>query len=612
MIQGTENLRLGDLIYRRVPFVVPKYQRGFAWDEEEIKDFVEDIQKLYDARLRDPSKPKSHFFGGLVSVDRPALGTTTGRIYDVVDGQQRLATFFLTISLLISGLEAVAEQAEAEDARETAQAARSHADTTKNDYLEYKEVVGSSVQARLRLRLSRADDVFFETLVNSGNVAPSRDSHRRLRNAQERISEGLIRPILAASKLAPSKRLENLLGLRTCVTEDCHLIHIVSDDRTEAYKLFAVLNDRGRTLSDGDLLRSYTLELLEGNPKHQDAVEKCWDHILGYSESEIDQFLRAYYPSHLGERAPKRDLAESFRKAFFNHPDPPLGLHGAKEIEARISSMQEESSIFSEISEGRWPYDESAVSSWERDRLGRLIKVLKHTLCLPLLMAAHKHLNEQKFAIVVNLLERFVFRYITMVGCHAGKLAAAYYKHAKELREKGPGYQLGELEAELRTLEVKNSPDDLFEVNFEQKLDYGQSAARLIIRHFLATLEDYMGWYEKGAKGLPTPDTTRVWDLNQITIEHIYPQNPPSPVPALEPQKHNIGNLTFWAPNDNQAAGNSPFSMKKARYDQSHVLLTRELAKLPDWTPEALAERRKRVVQIAKRVFTVGSVLARG
>ncbi len=42
-----------------------------------------------------------HFFGGLVSVDLFAGNTAAGRIYEVVDGQQRLATFIITIALVV-------------------------------------------------------------------------------------------------------------------------------------------------------------------------------------------------------------------------------------------------------------------------------------------------------------------------------------------------------------------------------------------------------------------------------------------------------------------------------------------------------------------------------
>ena len=40
-------------------------------------------------------------------------------------------------------------------------------------------------------------------------------------------------------------------------------IFMCSDERSEAYQIFQVLNDRGVNLGKGDLLRARTLELLD-------------------------------------------------------------------------------------------------------------------------------------------------------------------------------------------------------------------------------------------------------------------------------------------------------------------------------------------------------------
>jgi uncharacterized protein with ParB-like and HNH nuclease domain len=81
MIKGTETLPIGDLISRRVPFVIPRYQRAYAWEEDELNDFIADIQNLYNLRLNIAPEPMKHFFGGLVSVDLFAGNTAAGRIY---------------------------------------------------------------------------------------------------------------------------------------------------------------------------------------------------------------------------------------------------------------------------------------------------------------------------------------------------------------------------------------------------------------------------------------------------------------------------------------------------------------------------------------------------
>ena len=117
MIQGTEHMRIGDLIAQRKPFFVPIYQRAYAWEAEEIDDFVNDLQVIYEAQLSDSSTQIVHFFGGLVSVDQFAPQTQTGHRYQIVDGQQRLATFMITIGHIISALESLATSAQDEGQR---------------------------------------------------------------------------------------------------------------------------------------------------------------------------------------------------------------------------------------------------------------------------------------------------------------------------------------------------------------------------------------------------------------------------------------------------------------------------------------------------------------
>lgn len=603
MIQGTENIHLGDLISRRIPFNVPKYQRAFAWDEEEITDFIKDLQELFKARRKDPSSTKRHFFGGLVSVDKLATGTKPGRVYEVVDGQQRLATFFLAIALLIKGLRKLQTEADPVTSKESG----SHADTSRDDYLEYKEVVSGGVQPRLRLTLSKADNAFFQALIKGESPLPTRDSHRRLQSASARIEKELVDPIFSENALTAGQKLESLLHLRSCIMEDCHLIHIVSDDRNEAYKLFSILNDRGRTLSDGDLLRSYTMELLEYHQADQVQVEEAWDQILSHPEDKIEDYLRTYYASHHGERAPKRDLADSFYQRLFLLPHRPIESSSVQEataIKNRIEGMKREERVYLDIDEGCWPYEESKISVWERDRLLRLVKVLRHTLCFPLLLSCKDCLTEEQFSQIVGLIERFVFRYINIVGGHPGKLANIYYSHAKEIRKNPTKYKLKLLKKDLLELQERDASDSLFEANLALKMAYNRSSGRLI-KHFLTTIEDHHKWYNHGASGKPKPDLTRVFDLDQIDIEHVYPQNPAAPIPNLEVLKHDIGNLTFWAPNDNRAAGRLSFAAKKPRYKNSGVVLTRQIARLSKWSEEAVLSRRKKLLEMSNKVFTV-------
>ncbi|MFQ5685951.1 MAG: DUF262 domain-containing protein [Candidatus Scalindua sp.] len=607
MIQRTERMPVGDLLSDRVPFVVPIYQRGYAWEEEEIDDFINDLLDLYHAKSKDSTKVDSHFFGGIVSVHHLVSETKAGRRYEVVDGQQRLATFVILISLIIRGLEQISKRAKTQKLEDIVSEPDSHASYTKENFLYYKEVIQGKLENLLRLTLSRSDNNVFEELVNGGTPIPSRESHKRLKNAHKTINDKLVLPILDDASIDLREKINRLLNLRDCLTEFCYVIHIISDDRTEAYRLFAILNDRGRNLSDADLLRLYTLELLQDHQSIQDEVEEYWDEILAGKPPEIDKYLRAYYTSFVGVRPPSRDFSNHFRNHFFDYSQDSLTKTKAKEIEKRVYSIFQELNAFSKISDGEWPYDNPQVSVWDRERLARLILVLKHTLSIPLLLSICKCLKEQDFSNHVNLLERFVFRYITIVGAHAGRLGEIYNKHSKAIREKSDSYKLAQLKEDLRKLLEKYAAPILFESNLKGRLAYSsQPTQRRIINYFLTTLEDFYDWFKNGAPGEPKPkDKLMVFDLRQLTIEHIYPQNATDKIADLEELKDDIGNLTFWGSTDNRAAGNDPFDKKKTRYRNSKIKLTSELANLTDWTKDSLIKRREKLIKMALKIFNI-------
>lgn len=618
MIKSTESVYVGSLIAGDVPFVVPKYQRPYAWEEDEIKDFIRDIKELYYGTINDPLKPrKKHFFGGIISIyqETPRPPYYTIRTYEVVDGQQRLATIILTIALLVRGIKRLAFQAEASEDLQLAETAKSHAETLREKYLEYKEVVGNRFQEQLRLKLSSVDAAFFENLIKSqvrdrsNDIAPVKASHKRLQEAWEKLNADLILTIIDNTAIKLEEKLNRFLVLSTSLLEDCYLIHISSDDMGEAYRLFAVLNDRGKALSEGDLLRVYTLEMLETHSIQQSQIERSWDDILGHDYNEVKDFLRAYYTSYKGDSAPSGDFADKFREQFFNYKKG-LSFEQAIEVVNHIERMKKEIDIFHEISQGNWPYENSTVSLSERTRLSYLIRALKHTLCLPLLLSAWQGLPEKEFAKLIDLLCRFSFRYINMVSEHAGTLGRTYNKYALALREGRTEHNMSTFQKELLSLQNNKASDKLFEEAMRQKLTY-RTSLRNHIRYFLITIEEYLEWYNRGAHGKPIiGNTSRVFDFEKCTLEHIYPQNAASEDPNLKAVMQDIGNISIWGPDENSRVGNRSFADKRTYYQRSPILLNQELAHLPEWNVPTLEERKNKLIEIAVLLFSAAWINA--
>jgi hypothetical protein len=141
------------------------------------------------------------------------------------------------------------------------------------------------------------------------------------------------------------------------------------------------------------------LERLEGADSRQEQAEKIWDEILAVKATHIDHFLRVYYASQAGKRAGHRSLFDDCIREFF--PDT---LSHSKILE-RLNHIRSAFALCNCLSEGEWPYEDSGVTVWDRNRLKLLLQVLKNELSLPLLLVSCG-LTERNFAALVHVLAR--------------------------------------------------------------------------------------------------------------------------------------------------------------------------------------------------------------
>src|SRR5450830_1449105 len=73
-------------------FEVPKYQRSYAWERQNVSELFTDIKEALDTK-------SNHYVGTVVLAK-----TERDEIFNIVDGQQRLTTIVLFISVIIQKL----------------------------------------------------------------------------------------------------------------------------------------------------------------------------------------------------------------------------------------------------------------------------------------------------------------------------------------------------------------------------------------------------------------------------------------------------------------------------------------------------------------------------
>lgn len=87
-------LTIGELFDGDATYTVPIYQRNYAWGAAQIEQLISDIHDaLHDALEH---RESSYFLGNLVVTPRDESGNN----FEVIDGQQRLTTLYLLLTLL--------------------------------------------------------------------------------------------------------------------------------------------------------------------------------------------------------------------------------------------------------------------------------------------------------------------------------------------------------------------------------------------------------------------------------------------------------------------------------------------------------------------------------
>ena len=586
-------------------FEVPKYQRSYAWETEQIADFEFDIRSCLNARI--DGEQKRHFFGGVVCARFPMSNSTTMK-YEVIDGQQRLSSFVLLATVLVKLMNDISSEINLDSASNEDKMAKKYFETTVDEissvFLKFKHFDGAEYTYIPKIRLSVADNEFFQEAVSWKESPAQRESHNRILKVRESLQK-FVESLISKEETASGKVFILKSLYNDVLTSDCNAIFMWSDDRMEAYRIFQVLNDRGARLRDGDLLRARTLEMLDNRKfeNQQNEVAAQWDEILRYSPKSIDDYLLWYYSSHQGERPKISEVTNQFMKKRFNQSSDLIAnsREQANNAVSEVKQMRQDFETLEQLVNSEWPYDdEVGVNKWDVFRLDLLVGYLKQTSVLPLLLALTL-LEPRSFAEALTSIERFIFRYKTIVNAHIGRATNVFHAQAKKIRDNPNGYKVAQLRKELQILTKDYASDSVFMAKIED-LTYDNN--RRDINYMLLTVEDYYDWLTRGGTGTPVcKDKSQVLDIKSTTVEHIYPQNPRVVDAELEELVHAIGNLALLGPGDNAALGNKSFSDKRSTFQGSNLRLNRLIGNGRAWTSKDVKSRTTMLAQTAAKIF---------
>lgn len=602
------------LFEQQWPLYVNRYQRDYAWETDEIADFVNDLRNLVSRRKT--KNDFAHFFGAVVSVkrERDAFGRPE---YEVVDGQQRLATFSLLQAALIRGAGALTERLSGEDKDGVESFISKHREV----YVEQREwnKVTKKNEDRRMLRVVERDDSTFRALMDDEDP-PAVDSHSEqlLIDAEETLYDLLVAPIIGETDAVQA--FEDLTDFARQVEEGSEFIFIQTSSPEHANQLFSVLNDRGRRLTEADLLRAHTLMLVSSTDRDDDESIKAQTRIADALDSidvlpptTVDAFLRHYFASVFGERLPAKRISREYRSRFLDNAEEPVEPMDRQSVVDTVEGFAEAANLFDPISRGLWPFGGSksgpaSAVDWDHDRLLRVVRTLQSDRVLPVLLSAAQQ-GEDYFREIVLALEPMEFRAIAS-GEEQNRMAKLFFDVAALIRA---GTMTSEQAIhEMWSWIARWSDNEKFERGLGSRLIYGGKGTNYI-KHLLTTIEDHIDWLDDGHQGTPQAAKMQVWDMNLVEDEHIYPQNPKDGVPPeLLDHVNRLGNQTFLAPKDNKAkefSNRLPSDPDKinAYIRKAQPKLTKrvgtDLQKKPVWGKDQIDTREAELIEDAKAVF---------
>lgn len=585
---------VGALFGQDSMYYIPKYQRAYAWEEDSIEDFFLDTKKCYEKRKA--GTPIEHFFGGIICVGYKVTGTLNKFKFELIDGQQRLTTYTLLAKAIIDIYKLLHAECTSANDQVNASIINDRINNLEKRFIKFTQEVNRIITEVPVLELSRSDNDFYRTLINGNPINQDRVSHQRLNSALTKLIEQttdlISDPILV-------NKIDNLQLVEQIIDNDFSILHMTTDSQDSAYRLFQVINDRGLSLSESDLLRAKTLELLESDSSKQDAVENIWNNILVEHHNDTANFLTWIYESYNGKRVKKSEIYDEYIKTRFKENST------SQEIYNEMIELEKEIKICRKIIKSEWLYpNKKPVFKWDRNKLRLLIEDLGHTLAYPLLVSASL-LNHKQFSEIVHMVEKTFFRYKLICNKHVTPLKQLYYEQSEEIRNNPSSYDTDTLKNKLNILIDTKANDNTFKSHLET-LEYQPGGNNKVLRYFLLTIEYYYECYKHN--GTPTRtciDKSRVYDFSDTSIEHIYPRNATetNQVANIEPLKNSLGNLCIMDPNQNSTADNDVFNDKKAIYQITTVKMLQELAQKPDWTKTDIEYSKTNMINMALKIF---------
>ncbi|MEW6539934.1 MAG: DUF262 domain-containing HNH endonuclease family protein [Pseudomonadota bacterium] len=532
---SAEPHKLGDLFSSPFFFRVPAYQRPFSWDRDNFADLVDDLVGA--------DKSSEYFLGTLVLHRTDDDGN-----HDIVDGQQRLTSIAILLAALRDMIDHEAFKSDLQDK------------------ISQKENVVDGIPKKIRIevRNSAVFDAYVaqpDGTVKEHHFASDTDTERRYSIAVEEYRTKL--------KSLTQDQLQNLVRF---ISQRCIVIVLMASRFEEAFRLFSIVNDRGKQLRRIDILKAVNLDpQIVPKDTVRESLAARWEEL----ENEIggDRFEDVFFMMRLIilKDKPQKDLFSEFQDRVFKR-----GLSTPGQV--FLDTAYEYAELYKSIFLSR---DYLVVDHKDYNRFVSLIHI----------MDCEFRASEWR-ACVVQFARVFGRERILEF---AEKIQFLFVEHwATGIRK---DERFSHYAAILHAIDNKGAkPQDAINaVNY----DADKITTAITARNFYSL---GLAKYVLLRLELLSSEMDQLRILNAKSIEHVLPQNPKdgsdwlswhnkSEIPDYV---HSIGNLVLLSKGKNSSAGNKEFSAKKDSYLKPRFVdfpRSAEVLLAQEWSKKTISDR---------------------
>lgn len=286
---------------KKADFLIPDYQRPYAWQEAECQTLWEDIFTFAfpnEDYTKFKSESDEYFLGPIVTYKND-----DGRM-EVIDGQQRLTTLMLLLRAFYAKFGNMKDD-NSKSTRESIERC-----IWKTDEFGRPDKTALKINSEVATDSDRDE---FLSILKDGEAPKEMKSHyaNNYRFFEKKI-EDFIKEYPSYIAYFPTRILQN-----------CILLPIEADNQDTALRIFSTLNDRGKPLSDADIFKAQFYKFYSDHGK-KDKFIKQWKALEETCETifhptvgtAMDELFSRYMYFIRAKEGNKSSTTEALRKFY--------------------------------------------------------------------------------------------------------------------------------------------------------------------------------------------------------------------------------------------------------------------------------------------------------